>query len=74
MHATNGISLSSEDRSFKRDLYIGKLRDIGIMRRQEHWLNNTFKDVRHQSYDYFLRDSLMWKMPKRKRIAIESGG
>ena len=36
------------------------------MRRQENWSNKTFEDIGHQSYDYLLRVSLLWKRPKRK--------
>ena len=68
--ATNGAKSSGNDQSFREDVYIGKLRDIGIylntMRRQENWSNKIFRDIRHQSYGYLLRDCLLWKRPKKK--------
>lgn len=68
--ATDGASTSNGDLPFKEDLYEGRLRDIGIylstLKRQEGWLDKTFKDIRHQSYDYLLRDGFLWKRPKRK--------
>ena len=68
--ATDGASSSNGDLPFKEDLYQGRLRDIGIylstLKRQEGWLDKTFKDIRHQSYDFLLRDGFLWKRPKRK--------
>ena len=69
---------SSGDQSFREDLYGGRLKDIGIylntMRRQENWSNKDFKDIRHQTYGYLLRDCLLWKTTKKKRWStIESG-
>ena len=29
-------------------------------------MDKTFKDIRHQSYDYVLRDGFLWKRPKKK--------
>jgi hypothetical protein len=29
-------------------------------------MDKTFKDIRHQSYGYLLRDGFLWKRPKRK--------
>ena len=62
VHATSGAN-SSGDQSFREDLYGGRLKDIGIylitMRRQENWSNKDFKDIRHQTYGYLLRDCLL---------------
>jgi len=66
----DGASTSDDDLPFKKQLYDGRLKDIGIylstLKRQEGWLDKTFKDIRHQSYDYLLRDGFLWKRPKRK--------
>jgi Integrase zinc binding domain/RNase H-like domain found in reverse transcriptase/Reverse transcriptase (RNA-dependent DNA polymerase) len=67
---TNGANTSDGNLHFRMDLYEGRLRDIGIylstLKRQDCWLDKTFKDIRHQSYDYLLRDGFLWKRPKRK--------
>ena len=69
MHATNGASSNDEDEFFRENFDGGKLKNIGIylniMKRQEHWSIKTCKDIRHHSYDYFLRDNLLWKRPKK---------
>ena len=68
--ATNGASTNDEDQPFKEDLYGSKFKYIGIylstMKRQDGWSTKTFKDIRHRSYDFLLRDGLLWKRPKRK--------
>ena len=51
------------------ELYEGKLRDIGLylstMKRQAGWMDKTFKNIRHQSYGYLLKDGFLWKRAKR---------
>jgi hypothetical protein len=68
--ATSGANTDGETLPFKADQYEGRLRDIGIylstLKRQEGWMDKTFKDIRHQSYGYLLRDGFLWKRPKRK--------
>lgn len=68
--AIDGANINSNDLPFKEELYQGRLKDIGIylsmLRQQEGWLNKTFKEIRHISYNYLLRDGLLWKRPKRK--------
>lgn len=39
---------------------------LSTLKRQEDWADKTFKDIRHQSYGYLLRDGVLWKLPKRK--------
>ena len=55
---------------FRVELYDGRLKEIGLylstLKRQEGWMDKTFKDIRHQSYGYLLRDGFLWKRPKRK--------
>ena len=54
---------------FKTELYEGKLKDIGLylstMKRQIGWMDKTFKDIRHQSYGYLLKDGFLWKEGKK---------
>jgi hypothetical protein len=68
--ATSSANTDGETLPFKADQYEGRLRDIGIylstLKRQEGWMDKTFKDIRHQSYGYLLRDGFLWKRPKRK--------
>jgi hypothetical protein len=68
--ATSGANTDGETLPFKADQYEGRLRDIGIylstLKRQEGWMDKTFKDIRHQYYGYLLRDGFLWKRPKRK--------
>ena len=68
--AVDGASSSGGDVPFKEELYQDRLRDIGIylstLKRQEGWTDKAFKDVRHQSYGYLLRDGFLWKRPKRQ--------
>ena len=68
--ATDGTSANDGELPFRANLYEGRLREIGIylstLKRQEGWLDKTFKDIRHQSYGYLLRDGFLWKRPKRK--------
>jgi hypothetical protein len=70
VQASEGENTSGKNLAFKEDLYEGKLKDIGIylstMKRQEGWTDKAFKSIRHQSYNYILRDSFLWKRPKRK--------
>jgi hypothetical protein len=70
VQASDGANTSGKNLAFKEDLYEGKLKDIGIylstMKRQEGWTDKAFKSIRHQSYNYILRDSFLWKRPKRK--------
>jgi hypothetical protein len=33
-------------------------------------MDKTFKDIRYQSYDYFLRDGFLWKRPKRNNRVL----
>jgi Integrase zinc binding domain/RNase H-like domain found in reverse transcriptase/Reverse transcriptase (RNA-dependent DNA polymerase) len=65
----DGESSSSTALPFKAELYEGKLRDIGLylstLERQRNWMDKTFKDIRHQSYGYLLRDGFLWKRAKR---------
>ena len=67
--ATGGTSTNDEALPFEENQYEGRLRDIGIylstLRRQEGWMDKTFKDIRHQSYGYLLKDAFLWKRPKR---------
>lgn len=67
--ATGGENSTDEGLPFKADLYEGRLKDIGLylstLKRQEGWLDKTFKDIRHQSYGYLLRDGFLWKRAKR---------
>lgn len=68
--ATNRISTSSKDKAFKKNLYRSKLRNISVylnaMKKQEDWSNKAFKKIKHQSYDYVLRNFSLWKSPKKK--------
>ena len=61
--ATNGASIDGEALPFEANQYEGRLRDIGsylsTLRRQEGWMDKTFKDIRHQSYGYLLRDGFL---------------
>lgn len=65
----DGESSSTRALPFKNELYEGKLRDIGLylstMERQRSWMDKTFKDIRHQSYGYLLKDGYLWKRAKR---------
>lgn len=68
--AIGGSNFNDGDLSFKVDLYEGSLRDIGMylstLKKNTDWSDKTFKNIRHQSYNYLLRDGLLWKRPKRK--------
>ena len=61
--ATSGANTDGETLPFKADQYEGKLRDIGIylstLKRQEGWMDKIFKDIRHLSYGYLLRDGFL---------------
>lgn len=63
--AINRISIRDEDVAFKKDLYRGKLREIDIylstIRIKEGWSKKAFKDIKHQFYEYILRDSFLWR-------------
>ena len=65
----DGEDLSNKALPFATELYEGKLKDIGLylstMRRQEGWVDKTFKDIRHQSYGYLLKEGFLWKRAKR---------
>ena len=65
----DGEGSSTRALPFKVELYEGKLKDIGLylstMERQEGWMDKTFKDIRHQSYEYLLKDGFLWKRAKR---------
>ena len=54
---------------FKEELYQRRLKEIGLslstLKRQDGWLDKTFKDIRHQSYGYLLRDGFLEKREKR---------
>src|SRR5450759_1456029 len=67
--ATGGAHTDDETLSFEANHYEGRLREIGIylstLKRQEGWMDKTFKNIRHQSYGYLLRDGFLWKRPKR---------
>ena len=67
--ATDTENVVDEVLPFKDELYGGRLRDIGMylstLKRQEGWMDKTFKDIRHQSYGYLLRDGFLWKRAKR---------
>lgn len=56
----DGQNSSTRALSFITELYEGKLRDIGLyfstMKREAGWMDKTFKDIRHQSYGYLLKD------------------
>ena len=66
---TNVGDSSNQALPFKVELYEGRLRDIGLylstMKRQEDWMDKTFKDIRHQSYGYLLKEGYLWKRAKR---------
>ena len=68
--AIDGANTRDGGQPFKAEFYQDRLRDIGIylstLRRQEGWLDKTFKDIRHRSYNFLLRDGFLWKRPKRK--------
>ena len=55
--------------SFKNELYGRRLKDIGLylstLKRQERWMDKAFKDIKHQSYGYLLRDGFLWKREKK---------
>ena len=61
--------VADEILSFKVELYEGRLRKIGFylstLKRQEGWIDKTFKDIRHQCYGYLLRNRFLWKRVKR---------
>jgi hypothetical protein len=65
----DGENLSTEDLPFRTELYEGKLKDIGLylstMKQQEGWTDKTFKDIRHQSYGYLLKEGFLWKRAKK---------
>lgn len=67
--ATDGVEIEDDVQIFHEDLYEGRLKDIGIylstMKRQDGWMDKTFKDIRHQSYAYLLKDGFLWKRPNR---------
>ena len=67
--ATDRENMIDEVLPFKDELYGGRLRDIGLylstLKRQEGWMDKTFKDIKHQSYGYLLRDGFLWKRAKR---------
>ena len=67
--ATDTKNMVDQVLSFKDELYGKRLRDIGLylstLKRQEGWMDNAFKDIRHQSYGYLLRDRILWKRAKR---------
>ena len=67
--ATGGRSSNNEILPFKEELYEGRLKEIGLylstLKRQEGWMEKTFKDIRHQSYGYLLRNGFLWKRAKR---------
>jgi hypothetical protein len=48
---------------FKVDQYEDRLRNIGIylstLKRQESWIDKIFKDIRHESDGYLLRDGFL---------------
>ena len=66
--ATNIENVVDEVLLFKNELYRGRLRDIELylstLKRQEGWMDKAFKDIRHQSYGYLLRDGFLWKRAK----------
>ena len=61
--ATDTKNVVDEVLSFKDELYGGRLRNIGLylstLKRQKGWMDKTFKDIRHQSYSYLLRDGFL---------------
>jgi hypothetical protein len=61
--ATSSTNTNGKTLPFKADQYEGRLQDIGIylstLKRQEGWMDKTFKDIRHQSYGYLLRDGFL---------------
>ena len=69
LFATDGVEIEDDVQIFHKHLYEGRLKDIGIylstMKRQDDWMDKTFKDIRHQSYSYLLKDGFLWKRPKR---------
>jgi hypothetical protein len=68
--ATSGTNTDGETLPFKANQYEGRLRDIGIylstLKRQEGCMDKAFRDIRHQSYGYLLRDGFLWKKTKEK--------
>ena len=60
---TDGKRPSTGILPFKTELYEGRLRDIGLylktMERQRNWVDKTFRDIRHQSYGYLLKDGFL---------------
>lgn len=36
------------------------------MKRQEYWLDKSYKDIRHQSYIYILYNGFLWKRLMRR--------
>ena len=74
LHGGYVVMIDAENSStnalpFMAELYDGRLRDIGLylstMRQQGGWTDKTFKDIRHQSYGYLLREGFLWKRAKR---------
>ncbi len=67
--ALDGEGSNNGDSPFKMELYDGRLRDIGLylstLKRQEGWMDKTFKDIRHQSYGFFLKDGFLWRRAKK---------
>ena len=68
--AIDGVEIGDKILLFKENLYEGKLKEIGqnlsSLIIQEGWSNKTFLKIRHQSYQYFLKDGFLWKRSKRK--------
>lgn len=70
------MDFGDEVQNFFEGLYEGKLKDIRIylstMKKQEGWMDKIFKNIRHQFYDYLLKDGFLWKTTKRSdKLPIE---
>ena len=70
--ATDTKNVVDEVLPIKDELYEGRLKDIGLylstLKRQEGWMDKAFKDIRHQSYGYLLRDGFLRKRAKKHHI------
>jgi Integrase zinc binding domain len=39
---------------------------LSTLKKHDDWLEKTFKDIRHQSYEYLLKEGYLWKRPKQR--------
>ena len=67
--ATETKHVADEVLLFQDELYERRLTEIGLylstLKRQERWMDKTFKNISHQFYGYFLQDGFLWKRAKR---------